>query len=94
MVYQPVGLNDWNILGIVQASAVNSQDEKIMHVTIATITGLAACLLLLLLRLSSLNAEYKLKHQELLHQALKAQKEQDRSAILRNDLHCGSLYSR
>ena len=76
MVYQPVGLNDWNILGIVQASAVNSQDEKIMHVTIATITGLAACLLLLLLRLSSLNAEYKLKHQELLHQALKAQKEQ------------------
>lgn len=45
-----------------------------MHVTIATLTGLAACLLLLLLRLSSLNAEYKLKHQELLHQALKAQK--------------------
>lgn len=76
MVYQPVGLNDWSILGIVQTAAVNSQDEKIMHVTIATITGLAACLLLLLLRLSSLNAEYKLKHQELLHQALKAQKEQ------------------
>lgn len=76
MVYQPVGLNDWSILGIVQTAAVNSPDEKIMHVTIATITGLAACLLLLLLRLSSLNAEYKLKHQELLHQALKAQKEQ------------------
>ena len=76
MVYQPVGLNDWSILGIVQTAAVNSQDEKIMHVTIAAITGLAACLLLLLLRLSSLNAEYKLKHQELLHQALKAQKEQ------------------
>lgn len=76
MVYQPVGLNDWSILGIVQTAAVNSKDEKIMHVTIATITGLAACLLLLLLRLSSLNAEYKLKHQELLHQALKAQKEQ------------------
>lgn len=47
-----------------------------MHVTIAAITVLATCLLLLLLRLSSLNAEYKLKHQELLHQALKAQKEQ------------------
>lgn len=76
MVYQPVGLNDWSILGIVQTAAVNSPDEKIMHVTIATITGLAVCLLLLLLRLSSLNAEYKLKHQELLHQALKAQKEQ------------------
>lgn len=76
MVYQPVGLNDWSILGIVQTAAVNSQDEKIMHVTIAAITVLAACLLLLLLRLSSLNAEYKLKHQELLHQALKAQKEQ------------------
>lgn len=51
-------------------------DEKIMHVTIVAITVLATCLLLLLLRLSSLNAEYKLKHQELLHQALKAQKEQ------------------
>lgn len=76
MVYQPVGLNDWSILGIVQTAAVNSPDEKIMHVTIAAITVLAACLLLLLLRLSSLNAEYKLKHQELLHQALKAQKEQ------------------
>ena len=76
MVYQPVGLNDWSILGIVQTAAVNSQDEKIMHVTIAAITVLAACLLLLLLRLSSLNAEYKLKHQELLHQALKTQKEQ------------------
>ena len=76
MVYQPVGLNDWNILGIVQTAAVNSPDEKIMHVTIAAITVLATCLLLLLLRLSSLNAEYKLKHQELLHQALKAQKEQ------------------
>ena len=76
MVYQPVGLNDWSILGIVQTAAVNSQDEKIMHVTIAAITVLATCLLLLLLRLSSLNAEYKLKHQELLHQALKAQKEQ------------------
>lgn len=76
MVYQPVGLNDWSILGIVQTAAVNSPDEKIMHVTIAAITVLATCLLLLLLRLSSLNAEYKLKHQELLHQALKAQKEQ------------------
>lgn len=76
MVYQPVGLNDWSILGIVQAAAVNSPDEKIMHVTIVAITVLATCLLLLLLRLSSLNAEYKLKHQELLHQALKAQKEQ------------------
>lgn len=76
MVYQPVGLNDWSILGIVQTTAVNSPDEKIMHVTIAAITVLATCLLLLLLRLSSLNAEYKLKHQELLHQALKAQKEQ------------------
>lgn len=76
MVYQPVGLNDWSILGIVQTAAVNSPDEQIMHVTIAAITVLATCLLLLLLRLSSLNAEYKLKHQELLHQALKAQKEQ------------------
>lgn len=76
MVYQPVGLNDWSILGIVQTASVNSPDEKIMHVTIAAITVLATCLLLLLLRLSSLNAEYKLKHQELLHQALKAQKEQ------------------
>lgn len=76
MVYQPVGLNDWSILGIVRTAAVNSQDEKIIHVTIAAITVLATCLLLLLLRLSSLNAEYKLKHQELLHQALKAQKEQ------------------
>lgn len=76
MVYQPVGLNDWSILGIVQTAAVNSPDEKIMHVTIAAITVLATCLLLLLLRLSSLNAEYKLKHQELLHQALKAQKGQ------------------
>ena len=76
MVYQPVGLNDWSILGIVQTAAVNSPDEKIMHVTIAAITVLATCLLLLLLRLSSLNAEYKLKHQELLHQALNAQKEQ------------------
>lgn len=76
MVYQPVGLNDWSILGIVQTAAVNSPDEKIMHVTIAAITVLATCLLLLLLRLSSLNAEYKLKHQELLHLALKAQKEQ------------------
>lgn len=76
MVYQPVGLNDWSILGIVQTAAVNSPDEKIMHVTIAAITVLATCLLLLLLRLSSLNAEYKLKHQKLLHQALKAQKEQ------------------
>ena len=76
MVYQPVGLNDWSILGIVQTAAVNSPDEKIMHVTMAAITVLATCLLLLLLRLSSLNAEYKLKHQELLHQALKAQKEQ------------------
>ena len=76
MVYQPVGLNDWSILGIVQTAAVNSPDEKIMHVTIAAITVLATCLLLLLLRLSSLNAEYKLKHQELLHQAQKAQKEQ------------------
>ena len=76
MVYQPVVLNDWSILGIVQTAAVNSQDEKIMHVTIAAITVLATCLLLLLLRLSSLNAEYKLKHQELLHQALKTQKEQ------------------
>ena len=76
MVYQPVGLNDWSILGIVQTAAVNSPDEKIMHVTIVAITVLATCLLLLLLRLSSLNAEYKLKHQELLHQALKAQKVQ------------------
>lgn len=76
MVYQPVGLNDWSILGIVQTAAVNSPDEKIMHVTIVAITVLATCLLLLLLRLSSLNVEYKLKHQELLHQALKAQKEQ------------------
>lgn len=76
MVYQPVGLNDWSILGIVQTAAVNSPDEKIMHVAIVAITVLATCLLLLLLRLSSLNAEYKLKHQELLHQALKAQKEQ------------------
>ena len=47
MVYQPVGLNDWSILGIVQTAAVNSPDEKIMHVTIVAITVLATCLLLL-----------------------------------------------
>ena len=49
------------------------RDEPRSRIAIAV---LATCLLLLLLRLSSLNAEYKLKHQELLHQALKAQKEQ------------------
>ena len=76
MVYQPVGLNDWNILGIVQASAVNSQDEKIMHVTIATITGLATCLLLLLLRLSSLNAKIQAEASGITASGFKSQKEQ------------------
>ena len=30
LVYQPVGINDWSIIGIVQADAVNSADQRIL----------------------------------------------------------------
>ena len=76
LVYQPVGLNDWSILGIIQTSAVNSKDEKILYITIAMITALAICLLLLLIGMVTTNTKLKLRHQELLHQTLKNQKEQ------------------
>lgn len=76
LVYQPVDLNDWSILGIVQTDAINSYDEKILHYTIITISALAICLLLIFLKLATVNARFRLQHQELLHQALKEQKEQ------------------
>lgn len=75
LVWQPVGLNDWNILGIVETNAVNSGDEQILHFTIIMIVTLAVCLLLLLLRLFLLNAKMRLQHQQTLHRLLMSQKE-------------------
>lgn len=76
LVYQPVGINDWSIIGIVQADAVNSADQRILRLTLAMISALAVCLLLLLLRLATLHTSLKLQHQKAMHEALKKQKEQ------------------
>lgn len=76
LVYQPVGINDWSIVGIVQSDMVDATAQKIKIITIMMISILALCLLFLILRLISANTRLRLQHQELIQQALKEQKEQ------------------
>ncbi len=79
LVYQPVGINDWSILGIVQTSVVNARDEKLLHLTILMISAMAVCLLFLIVSLFTTSTRLQLKQQE-----LQKQQEMERQRELEN----------
>lgn len=70
LLYQPVGLNDWTIVGIVASSAVDARSERIMNLTMLVFTGLFVCVTLLVIRLITLHAEFELEKQRTMHAAL------------------------
>lgn len=49
LVYQPVGIQDWSIVGIVDQSVVNSGMRSVQYVTIILLTVLTVCIALLIL---------------------------------------------
>ncbi len=76
MVYQPVGINDWSLVGIVEIAAVNAGSEQLIHVTSLVILALMILLSILIIRLITLHAGQQLQQQKLLHTTLAEQKEQ------------------
>ncbi len=76
VICQPVGINDWSIVGIVQAGTIESGSTKIMSVTALMIAALSVCLLILIIRLITIHAKMELEQQQKLHDALEKQKQQ------------------
>ncbi len=49
LVSQPMGINDWSIVAIVNKDAVDSRSESLISLTIVIITALAACIMILII---------------------------------------------
>lgn len=76
LVCLPVGINDWSLVAIVQANAIESGSTKIMRVTALLITVLFTCLMILIIRLIAIHARMDLEQQKRMHAALEEQKRQ------------------
>lgn len=76
LVYQPLGINDWSIVGIVQASAIDAGSERIINVTVTVLLILTVMLFTLILHLINQHARLRLQEQQMLQTALVEQKEQ------------------
>ncbi len=76
LVYQPVGINDWSIIGIAKSDAVNSSSVRMVNLTMLVILALAVCLIAALIRYITADARLQARQQETLHKALEEQKEQ------------------
>lgn len=72
LLYQPVGLNDWTIVGVVVSSVVDACSEKIMNLTMLVFTGLSVCVAFLAIRLITLHASFELEKQKTIHAALES----------------------
>ena len=70
LTYQPTGINDWSLIGIVRSDAVDSGSQKILNLTILTFTGLGLCLCALIWYIVSLQSRFELEQQKTLHEAL------------------------
>ena len=65
MTYQPVGINDWSIVGIVEAKAVSSFMFQVQFCTIILIGIMFICVILLIFMHVLKNARLKLQREKL-----------------------------
>ncbi len=70
LTYQPTGINDWMIIGIVCADVVDANSQKILNLTMLTFTGLALCLCVLIVHNMTMRNRIELEQQQNLHAAL------------------------
>ncbi len=70
LTYQPTGINDWSLIGIVRSDAVDSGSQKILNLTMLTFTGLGLCLCALIWHIVSMQNRFELEKQKTLHEAL------------------------
>ena len=70
LTYQPTGINDWSLIGIVRSDAVDSGSQKILNLTMLTFTGLGLCLCALIWHIVSMQSRFELEKQKTLHEAL------------------------
>ena len=75
MVYQPSGIEDWSIVGVVRASAVEANARKMQTDTISLAVLICSLALLGVAWLIRVNMETELNYQEIKQAALKQQKE-------------------
>ncbi len=70
LTYQPTGINDWMLIGIVRADAVDASNQKILNLTMLTFTVLALCLCVLIGHIVTMQSKFELEKQKTLHAAL------------------------
>ncbi len=75
LVCLPVGINDWSLVAIVQANAIESGSAKIMRVTALLISVLFGCLMILIIRLITIHARMDLEQQKKMHAVLEEKKQ-------------------
>lgn len=72
LTYQPTGINDWSLIGIVRADAVDSSSQKILNLTMLSFTGLGLGLCVLIWHIVTMQSRFDLEKQKALHEALEA----------------------
>lgn len=81
LVSQPMAINDWSIVAIVNADAVDSRSESLISLTIVIISALAACILLLFI----LSLRLRMEQDRSQHEALECMANTDGLTRLFNE---------
>lgn len=75
MTYQPTGIKDWSIVGIVEAKAVSSFMFQVQYSTILLIGIMFICVILLIFMYVMKNTRLKLQKEKLTVMAVSHEKE-------------------
>ena len=75
LVYQPVGIKDWSIVGIVEQKAVDAGMRNIQYITIAMLCVMATCIGFGIVAFIVQNAKNRLKHEQMEREELARRKE-------------------
>lgn len=75
LVYQPVGIKDWSIVGIVEKKAVDAGMRNIQYITIAMLCVMATCIGFGIIAFIVQNAKNRLKQEQLQREELAHRKE-------------------
>ncbi len=70
LIYKATGIDDWSMVGIVRADAVDANSQNIMNMTMLCIAGLALCLCALIAYTLVMKNRLELEKQKELHAVL------------------------
>lgn len=74
LVYQPVGIKDWSIVGIVEQRAVDAGMRNIQYITIAMLCIMTTCIGFGIVAFIVQNAKNRLKHEQMEREELERRK--------------------